>query len=79
MADFQAFSITPLAAASVNMNRVSIACKVTNSNTGALIADFTGANAITWPDVLSTLTAAQRQEIHQLIVTRLIQMKAGLG
>ena len=41
MADFQAFSITPLAAASVNMPRVSIACKVTNSNTGSLIADFT--------------------------------------
>lgn len=78
MADLQNFTITPLGNANVNVPRATISCTVTDSMTGAVIADFTGANVINWPGVISTLTAAQRRELIDLIANYLVLVKAGL-
>lgn len=78
MPDLQNFSVTPGTAANVNIQRFTIECQITDSNTGAVLHDFTGANAIQWPSVMGTLTAAQRRSILQDIVNRIIYMRAGL-
>ncbi len=79
MPDLLNFSITPLAAVNVNVPRASIAATVVDSgNQNIVLADFTGANALNFPGVISTLTAAQRQELIQMIANWLIFTKAGL-
>lgn len=78
MPDFQQFDVQTLGSVSVTLPRFQISVKVTDSQTGATIADFTGANAFVFPGVLATLTAAQRRTILDDIVARLIRMKAGL-
>lgn len=78
MPDLQQFSITPQASASVTVPRALIAAKVTDSQTGATLADFTGANALQFPAVIATLTAADRLELAQLVADWLIKKKAGL-
>ena len=78
MADLQQYSITPLASASVNVPRAQIEALVTDSRTGATIADFTGANALIFPAVIATLTVEQRRELAQLIARWLLEKKAGL-
>ena len=40
-----------------------------------VIADFTGANTVTFPAVLTTLTAAERDQMVDLIVMWLLQKK----
>lgn len=40
--------------------------------------DFTGAAALTFPDVLTTLTAAQVQQLVETIAPVIVEMKAGL-
>lgn len=78
MPDLQNFTVTAQAAANINVPRFTISCTVTDSQTGAVLADFTGANAITFPGVLTTLTAQQRRDLLDLIVTKIIFQKAGL-
>mgnify|MGYP001575059924 FL=1 len=78
MPDLQNFSITPMAAANINVPRATISAQITDSQTGEVLADFTGGNALTFPGVLTTLTAAQRQELINLIATTIVFMKAGL-
>ncbi len=78
MPDLQNFSITPMAAANINVPRATIEAQITDSQTGVVLADFTGVNALTFPGVLTTLTAAQRRDLIDLIATRIIFMKAGL-
>ena len=78
MPDLQNFSITPMAAANINVPRATISAQVTDSSTGAGLADFTGVNALTFPGVLTTLTAGQRGELIDLLATKIIFMKAGL-
>lgn len=79
MPDLHNFSITPLGNANVNVPRAQIECQVVESVVnGAVLADFTGANAIIFPGVISTLTAADRQELAQMIANWLVLKKAGL-
>lgn len=78
MPDLQNFSITPMAAANINVPRATIEGQVTDSTTREVLSDFTGGNALTFPGVLTTLTAAQRRELIDLIATTIIFMKAGL-
>lgn len=78
MADFQNVVVTSQAAANVNVPRYSVSVQVTDSTTGALLADFTGANAIQWPGVLATLTAEQRRAILEMVLTYVVRVKAGL-
>jgi len=77
--DLLEYAITPLAAAAVTVPRATIAARIVDStNQSIVLADFTGANALSFPGVLTTLTAAQRQELVQMIATWLLMTKAGL-
>lgn len=77
MPDLQNYSRTFLGAANVNVPRVQISAQVTDSTTGAVLADFTGANVILFPAVMSTLTQQQRQKVADTIATMLVLMRAG--
>ena len=80
MPDIQNFSVTALSNANVNVPRWSIECRVVESRAGgAVLADFTGGNAITFPNVLGQLTAADRQEILEIIIHRLIMKRGGFS
>lgn len=80
MPDLQQFTITPLSNASVTVPRFTISAQITNSKTGAVLFDFTGANVITFPADLPTLlpTAAERREFVEQIALYLLRKKAGL-
>lgn len=79
MADLLNFAITPLSSANVNVPRATISARVVDSNDqNIVLADFTGANALTFPGVLSTLSAADRLELAQAIATWIIFKRAGL-
>lgn len=75
--DFQQFSITRLAAAQLTVPRWSIALQVTDSQTGALVKDFTGANAVVFPNVLGQLSNTEQDEMVAMIVNWLIQRRIG--
>ena len=79
MPDLTDFSITPQGSSSVTVPRATIAGKLVDSQTGILLADFTGANAIQFPSVLATLSVAQRKDIIDLIATLIINQKAGFA
>ena len=79
MADLLDFQITPLAAVSVSVPRAQIAGRFVDSDTQqTTIADFTGANALIFPAVITTLTAAQRLALARMIAVWLLRVKAGL-
>lgn len=78
MPDLQNFSITPQGAANVNVPRAVISAQLTDEHNGELLNDFTGANAINFPGVLSTLTAQQRASLVQDVAQRIILMRAGI-
>lgn len=77
MPDLQNFSVTKIANQTItNAPRYQISCLVTNSTTGAVIRDFTGANAITFPQVLGQLSEAERVEMIELICNWLIDKRS---
>lgn len=76
MPDLQQFSVTPQSAAQVSVPRAVIAAQVVES--GAVIADFTGANAIQFPAVIKDLTAAQLAELIDIVASWLVLRRAGL-
>lgn len=78
MPDLQEFSVVRQTATNVNIPSYRISGKLTDSETGAVLADFTDANALAWPSVLSTLTVAQQDQIAGGIAQQLLSMKAGL-
>lgn len=78
MADIQNFLITPLTNANINVPRARIEATVNDSNTGTILADFTGVNALIWPGVVSTLSAEERRELVDIIAIWLIHKKAGV-
>lgn len=79
MPDFLNFKITALGAANVNVPRAQIEATIVDSqNQATVLADFTGANALIFPAVIGTLTAAQRLELAQLLAGWLLRTKAGL-
>lgn len=78
MPDLMNFSLSLLAPASVSTHRLQISCQVVDSaNQGTVLNDFTGANAIVFPAVLGTLTAAERREFALMIADWLVRKKAG--
>lgn len=76
--NFEQFSITPRAAANVNVPRADIACIVRDQQTNQILADFTGANVLTFPGVILTLSNDQRRELAEMIAQWLVRTKAGL-
>lgn len=78
MADLLDFSITRLANASVSIPRWRVEGRIVDSQTQRdVVRDFTGANAVTFPNVLGNLTAAQQDEWVQQVVTDLIFKRFG--
>ena len=78
MPDLQNFAITILGAANVNIPRAQISARLVDSQTGVLLSDFTGANALNWPGVLTTLTVAQRRYLIDQLANTILLMRAGL-
>jgi len=80
VSDLQQFSIAALTNATITVPRFKVECQITDSMTGAVLFDFTGANGITFPVDLLTLypTAAERLDFARLIANEMIRKKAGL-
>jgi hypothetical protein len=79
MADLQSFSVTRLSNQNFNGPRWRIECRVVDSQTGVLIRDLTGANALIFPSFLGQLTQAQQDRIVELIVLELIERRLELA
>ncbi len=77
MADIQGLTITALGATAVTTERFQIAGRLTHPMTGAVLFDFT-TTPVFWPDVLHTLTVAQRREILDLILSIVLHRKGGV-
>lgn len=78
MADFQNYAITPRSSVNVNLPRLEIEVQITDSNTGVVQFDFTGANSIMFPQYMTNLTADERRDFAQYIASWLIRHKAGM-
>lgn len=78
MPDFNNFAVIRTTAANVNVPTHRFEGQLTDSSTGAVLADYTGGNALAWPGVLATLTSEQQDEIAQDLAQRIILLKAGL-
>lgn len=74
--DIQNFSITPASAVTLTVPRFQISATVVEG--GNTIADFTGANILTFPGVLASLSVADRRALIDMIATTIVQMKAGI-
>ena len=78
MADLQQFSITRLANATLNVPRWSVAGLITDSKSGAVLADFTGGNAVIFPTILGTLSAAQQDAFVAEVINDLLHKRFGV-
>lgn len=81
MPDMQDFLITSMTSANVNVPRFRIECQITDSQTGAVLQDLTGANAIVFPTDLGAIfpTAAEKREFIDTLAHYLVRKKAGLN
>lgn len=77
MPDYQQFSIARTGPQQMTVPTWSINLLVTDSKTGATIFNFTGANALSFPQVLGTLTTAQQDEFVRRVMQMLISWKIG--
>jgi hypothetical protein len=80
MPDFQDYQLVVQANAQVTMFRFRLEARITDSQTGQVLFDFTGANGILFPADLPSLltTAADRREFVEMIAHYLLRKKAGL-
>ncbi len=78
MPDLQNFAVTRGATNQLNQPAFTIAAQIVDSQSSTVLADFTGANAIQFPAVLSTLTPAQQTQIIQMVAVTIIRMKTGI-
>ena len=64
MPDLQNFAVTRNGTATLtNAPRWTISGQVTNSKTGTVIRDFTGANALSFPQVFAQFSAADQDDL----------------
>lgn len=81
MADLRNFSIVRAGTVSLpNAPTWTISGQVVDVNyadqsKATVLADFTGANAVKFPQVLGQLTAAQQDDLVQMIVMYLLRAK----
>lgn len=77
--DLQNFSVTR--SGTVNLNNVPqwiIEGQITDSQTGAVLFDFTGANSVKFPQVLGQLSNAKQNKFVEFAVLTLLKMRFGL-
>lgn len=73
MPDLKNFTITGRANATLNVPRATLSGLVVSSDASqTVLRDFTGANAVLFPEVLSNLTAAERLELVEFIAMWLL-------
>ena len=72
--DVQNFDVS-LLAGTASIPRFSIECRILDSQTGAVLQDFTGANAIVFPGELTTYTAAERRQFVRMIARHMIRKR----
>ena len=78
MPDLQSFSVTRNGTVSLPAAPTwIIAGKITDSQTGAVLQDFTGANAVNFPQVLGNLTNAQQDDFVQRVVIDILSKRFG--
>lgn len=78
MADINNFAVAPQAPATLNVDVYKIEGTLTDSDTQALIADFTGENALTWPTCLNALSEETRAGIIGDLAPEILRLAAGL-
>jgi hypothetical protein len=78
MPDLAQFTITPLNAKNISVQRALISTLIVDSNTGETLVDMTGANAIQFPEVISSLTDSQRAELIEMVAHWLVITRSGL-
>ena len=85
MPDLQNFSVQPTGKltqvgpnALTTIRQYRISGEIRDSTNGHLIADFSGANAILFPDVMPTLTVTQVEAVLQLIFRYLVTQQTGI-
>lgn len=77
MADINQFAVIPDTSVSqVTTQKHSITAIITEG--AQVIADFTGSNALSFPEVLDTIDSDKRQEIVTDLASRIVRIKAGL-
>jgi hypothetical protein len=77
MANLQNFGVTSGNPAQINVPTHVITATVDEG--GEVIADYTGQNALRWPEVLATLSSEQQQVIADTVAQTVVLMKAGIG
>ena len=77
MANIMNLSVTPRAAAQVNVPRFEIEFQVVD-NDGTVLQDFTGQNSLMFPAILTSLSAVERRRVVQAMLHMIIQMQANL-
>lgn len=80
MPDFQNFSLTYARNVQnlTGMPSMTVACRVTDSSNGSVIADFTGANTFELLAELKSRSDPEQRYLFEKIANDLIRMKAGL-
>lgn len=68
MSDLQNYSFVRGAGRRVPLPQYTVSFTVNDSTTGAVLYDFTGANALIFPDFVQTLTEAQMDNLVQRAV-----------
>ena len=78
MPDYQNFKIEKLANIRINVAnspQYRISLTVNDSNSGEELRNYTGANAILFPDILLSLSDSDQQELIELITNWLINKR----
>lgn len=79
MPDLQNFSVARTGqSVAANIPEYSIIGQLCDSQSGAVLHDFSGANGIRFPQIWASLTNAQQDEAFTLLVRELIRLKTGL-
>lgn len=73
--DIQNFTVTPIAAANVNVPRWKVTFIAVDSDTQDVILDMSAG--INFPDVLQSLTANQRAKFIEEAIMMLIRARLG--
>lgn len=78
MPDLQNFSIVRTGTASLTVPVWTVSGQICDSSSGAVLRDFTGGNAVSFPQVLGSLSQTQQDEFVQTVILWLLQKRFGV-
>lgn len=73
--DLQNFTLTHLGNATVSVPQVEVSYTVTDSQSGTQREDFTGVRKLTFPGVMGSLTVAERREVLEATIMKVVEIK----